>query len=53
MADSERPSDLGHAVGDAPEVRGARAGAVGRAIRTLPPDAEPSYLVVSAPSITA
>jgi len=45
VADSERPSDLGHAVGDAPEIRGARAGAVGRAIRTLPPDDEPSYLV--------
>lgn len=45
VADSERASDLGHAVGDAPEIRGARAGAVGRAIRTLPPDAEPSYLV--------
>ncbi len=29
VADSERLSDLGHAIGDAPEIRGARAGGSG------------------------
>jgi two-component system phosphate regulon sensor histidine kinase PhoR len=44
LGDSTRGADLGLAVGDAPEVRGARGAAVGRAVRALPPDG-PSYLV--------
>ncbi|MBK9037130.1 MAG: HAMP domain-containing protein [Myxococcales bacterium] len=45
LGDSERAGDVGLAVGDAPEVRAARAGAVGRAVRTLPPDGGEAYLV--------
>ncbi|MEZ4401977.1 MAG: ATP-binding protein [Kofleriaceae bacterium] len=45
IGDSDRPGDVGHAVGAAHEIRAARSQTVGRAVRVLDGDAAPSYLV--------
>ncbi|MBP8805772.1 MAG: HAMP domain-containing protein [Kofleriaceae bacterium] len=43
--DSERPADVGLAVGRAPEIEAARRTGLGRAIRKLAPDGRQAYLV--------
>lgn len=45
LGDSERQTDLGRPIGDAPEVATARRGRTGRAIRRLADGGPPSYLV--------
>lgn len=43
QADSERPGDVGKAVGVAPEIAAAHAGRIGRATRRLTPESGPAY----------